>query len=281
MPRHGPGCLQWPALAAGFASPGHQHGRRVAGRGVAQATGGTVIDAVPDGAEQLVVALHLVGLIERGEHLPGPAEIGPRQGLRAQRVGDRHRQDGSAHAMAADVDQVEREVLGVDPVVAERIAAQLGRGNEAPVDDQGLRTAVPAGWRGRSARRRATPAAAGCGCAAGLRGTRREAQVAMGTRQLLVGRLELLDEPCLALAEQASCRRPSAAPAAPPRIRRSRRAGESRRCRPRRRNGCPPPRPLGISMDRIRKGVSASGSMPSSNGIWSQAGPPHCSPASP
>ena len=171
----------------------------MAGRGVAQPAGGAVIDAVPDGAEQLAVALHLVGLVERGEHLRGAAEVGARQGLRAQRVGDRHRQQRRAHAVAADVDQVEREVLVVDPVVAEGIAAQLGRRNEAPVDRQGL-----------GQRRRQHGAHVALGVAqlllqpvvGELQGFARRGELAMGARQLLVGRFELRDEPGLALAQQ-------------------------------------------------------------------------------
>ena len=38
-----------------------------------------------------------------------------------------------ADAVAADVEQVEGEVVVVEPVVAERVAAQLGRGDEPPV----------------------------------------------------------------------------------------------------------------------------------------------------
>ena len=35
--------------------------------------------------------------------------------------------------MAADIEQVDGQVLRVEPVVAEHVAAQLGRGHEAPV----------------------------------------------------------------------------------------------------------------------------------------------------
>ena len=92
-----------------------------------------VIDAVPDGEVQAVLLVHLERVVERGEHLAGLAEVGLGQRLRPQRVHGRDREQGRADAVAADVQQVEGEMVVVEPVVAERIAAQLGRGDEPPV----------------------------------------------------------------------------------------------------------------------------------------------------
>src|SRR5207244_191678 len=43
-------------------------------------------------------------------------------------------EQGRADAVAADVEQVDRQVLLVDPVVAEHVPGQVRRGNELPVD---------------------------------------------------------------------------------------------------------------------------------------------------
>ena len=110
----------------------------MAGGRIAQAAGGPMIDAVPDGEVQLVVMFHLVGLVQRAEHFLRQAEVGVPQGAGAQRVGDGDRQQGGADAVTADVQEVEREVLGIDPVVAERVSAELGGRNEPPVDRERL-----------------------------------------------------------------------------------------------------------------------------------------------
>ena len=73
-------------------------------------------------------------LFSRGQHLAGVAEVGVGQRLRAEDVHRRHRQQRRADAVAAHVEQVDGEVVGVEPVVAERVAAQVRRGDEAPVD---------------------------------------------------------------------------------------------------------------------------------------------------
>ena len=61
-----------------------------------------------------------------------------RQRAGTQRVGHRDRQQGRADAVTADVQKVEREVLGIDPVVTEGVSAQFGRRDEKPVDCERL-----------------------------------------------------------------------------------------------------------------------------------------------
>jgi len=72
-------------------------------------------------------------LVQRVDDLGRVAEVGLRQRLGAEGVEGRDREQGRADAVAADVEQVHGEVVVVDPAVAERVAPELGRGDEPPV----------------------------------------------------------------------------------------------------------------------------------------------------
>jgi hypothetical protein len=84
-------------------------------------------------------------------------------------------------------------------VVAEGVAAQLGRGHEAPVDLHRL---------GQRCRQDGEDVALGVAqflpqpVVGALQGFLRRGELAMGAREFPVGRLELLDQPGFALAEQ-------------------------------------------------------------------------------
>ena len=105
----------------------------MAAAGVVDPAGGPVVDAVPDREVQAVLLVHLERPVQGGEDLAGLAEVGLGQRLRPQGVQGRDREQGGADAVAADVEQVEGEVVVVEPVVAERVAAQVGGGDEPPV----------------------------------------------------------------------------------------------------------------------------------------------------
>ena len=112
---------------------------------------------------------------------------------------DGDRQQRGADAVAAHVEQVQGEVLGIDPVIAEGVATELGGRNEEPVDRERLGDG-----------RRQDRAHVALGVAQLLlqpvvgpqQGLARFGQLAVGERELLVGRFELGDEARLALAQQ-------------------------------------------------------------------------------
>ena len=110
-----------------------QQRRRMSRAGELERARGRLVDAVPDREVQIVVALHLVDGVERGEHLRRIAEIDVRQRAGPQRVEGADREQRGADAVAAHVEQIDREVLRVDPVIAEGIPAEPGRRDEAPV----------------------------------------------------------------------------------------------------------------------------------------------------
>ena len=101
--------------------------------GIIDSPRGLVVDAVPDREEEPVLLLHLEGIVEGCKNLARHAEIGLGKGLRAQGVHGRDREQCRADSVAADIEQVEGEMVVIEPVIAKRIAAQLGRGDEPPV----------------------------------------------------------------------------------------------------------------------------------------------------
>lgn len=105
----------------------------MASSGVVEPTCRPVVDPVPDREEQAVLLVHLERLVQGGQDLARVSEIGLRQRLRPQGVQGRDRQQRRADSVAAHVEQVKGEVVLVDPVVAERVAPQLGRRDEPPV----------------------------------------------------------------------------------------------------------------------------------------------------
>src|SRR5690242_2568267 len=92
-----------------------------------------MVYAVPDREVELTVTFHLIGAVERSEHVFRHAKVGLWQCAGPQGVRHRDRQERSADTVPADVEEIDREVLGVYPVVAERVSAELRTGNEAPV----------------------------------------------------------------------------------------------------------------------------------------------------
>jgi hypothetical protein len=82
------------------------------------------------------VLLHLERFVHAREHCRRVAEIQIGQGLGTQRLERGDREQRRADAVAADVEQVEGEVVVVDPVVPEGIAAELCRGHVAPLGER-------------------------------------------------------------------------------------------------------------------------------------------------
>ena len=78
-----------------------------------------VKDAIPDGEEQTVLLIHLKRVIERAQDLTRLPEVSLWQRLRPQCVHRRDRKQRRSNAMPADVQQVEGEMVVVEPVVAE------------------------------------------------------------------------------------------------------------------------------------------------------------------
>ena len=105
----------------------------MASTGVVDAPRGLVIDAIPDREIEPVLLLHLKRVVEGAKHLTWHPEISLGKGLRAQGIHGGDREQGRADSVAADVEQVKGEMVVIEPVIAERIATQLGRGNEPPV----------------------------------------------------------------------------------------------------------------------------------------------------
>ncbi len=86
---------------------------------IAQPSCRAVVDAVPDGEIEIVLAVHLKRLIQRAQHRFRRAEIGVQQGAGAEGIGGGDGEQRGADAVAADVQQVDGEVLSVNPVITE------------------------------------------------------------------------------------------------------------------------------------------------------------------
>src|SRR5450756_893203 len=98
--------------------------------------------AIPCREVEIVVLLHRERPVERPKDLRRHSEISIRKRLGSKRVEHRYRQQRRADAMAANIEQVHREMVLVDPMIAERVAAQLKRGDKTPV-----RTDAPFAYR--------------------------------------------------------------------------------------------------------------------------------------
>ena len=92
-----------------------------------------VVNAVPHREEHVVVPFHGERPVERREDGPRIAEVGVRQRLTTDGVEGRHAEEGRADPVAADVEEVDRDMVVVEAVVAEGVAPQVGRGDEPPV----------------------------------------------------------------------------------------------------------------------------------------------------
>ena len=92
-----------------------------------------MIDAIPDGEIFVVVAAHRERAIEALQNGTGIVKIGDRKELGAQDVEDRNGKQGRANAMARDIEQVEGERFGVEPVIAKAVAAEVRARQIAPV----------------------------------------------------------------------------------------------------------------------------------------------------
>ena len=117
----------------------------MAAAGVGERAAGGVIDAVPDGEVFVAVLRALEGLIQRGQHLVGLSHVGAGKGAGANDIADGDGEQRGVQAVPGDVDEIEREVIVIDPMIADGIAAERGRRNVAPID-----------------RDRSLPSAAGC-----------------------------------------------------------------------------------------------------------------------
>ncbi len=92
-----------------------------------------VVNAVPEGEIQPALAVHLEAVVQRRQHRRGIGEIRPRQAVDAQQVHHRGRQQRRADAVAGHIEQPDGESMLIQPAIAEPIAADIGRGHEAPI----------------------------------------------------------------------------------------------------------------------------------------------------
>src|SRR5258706_14259780 len=83
------------------------------------------IDAEPDREVELVLVVHLEGPVQGGENAGGLAEIHTGKGLRGQRVQHRNRKQSRPDSVAADIQQIDRKMVLINPVIAARIVAKL------------------------------------------------------------------------------------------------------------------------------------------------------------
>src|SRR5262245_22940549 len=97
-----------------------------------------IIHSVPDCEKHVVVALHLKGLIQTGEHLSRIEEVGGTKPGRADDIYCSHREQRRAHPMSAHIEKVNGQVVFIDPMVAKRIPAEFGGWLVCPGDFQWL-----------------------------------------------------------------------------------------------------------------------------------------------
>ena len=105
---------------------------------MAQRAARGVINAIPNREIHAVLAFHRESLVQRGEHGGGVAKISIRQRARADQVDGGYREQRCGDAMPADIEQVNGEMLFIDPVVTKRIAADFAGGVVFPIDLEGL-----------------------------------------------------------------------------------------------------------------------------------------------
>ena len=83
-----------------------------------------VVDAVPHGGELVAVLVHGKGAVQRGQYHRGVSEIRAWQGLSSESGEDRDRQQRRAHAVSTHIQQVKRQAVLIEPVMAEQVAAE-------------------------------------------------------------------------------------------------------------------------------------------------------------
>ena len=98
-----------------------------------QLSAGTVKNPVPSGEKHVVLSLHRKSLVECRQHPARIMKVGLRKRLAADRVERRDRKQGRSHAMAADIEQIHCEVVGIEIVIAKGIAPEGCRWNESPI----------------------------------------------------------------------------------------------------------------------------------------------------
>ncbi len=146
--RHRTGlCLEFrprhhPHRACGFQARRRRAGGRiafekqrvgVAAAGPRQIPLRAIEDAVPDREALVAVGLHRKRVVQGGKDLAGDAKIGVRQRARAEHVHDRDREQRRIEAVPRHIDQIQRQVVGIEPMIAETVAPKIGGGNVAPV----------------------------------------------------------------------------------------------------------------------------------------------------
>ncbi len=96
----------------------------MAASGIGKLVARVVVHAVPHREGHLVLLGRGKMLVEGREHRAGIAEVGSGQRLRTQHVRHRDGKQGGANPVPGDVDEVDGQAVLVEPVVAERVAAQ-------------------------------------------------------------------------------------------------------------------------------------------------------------
>ena len=97
-------------------------GRVSSGR-IPQLTASPIMDAVPDRKEHIVLVFHGKRIVEGGKDRTRVPKIGTRHRLRPQDIDDGCGQEGSADAVPADINQVNRKMVRADVVVTKRVTA--------------------------------------------------------------------------------------------------------------------------------------------------------------
>ena len=85
---------------------------------------GRAVYAIPDGEELLAVLLSLERFVQHCEHLIRPPHVCSRERASAQDVADRDGKKRRVEAMAGHVDEVKREVVIINPVIADGVASE-------------------------------------------------------------------------------------------------------------------------------------------------------------
>ena len=102
-----------------------------------------VVNTIPDREEFFAMVFALEDVIQFGQHLIGLLHVGPGQCARADHVGHGDGKQRGIEPVSGDVDEVEGEVILVHPVVTDRIAAEGGGREVAPINrDQPVASAA-------------------------------------------------------------------------------------------------------------------------------------------
>ena len=83
-----------------------------------------IVNAIPDRKEPIAVAFALEGVIESGQHLIGLPHIGCCKRTRADHVCHGDRNQRGIQPVARDVNQVKREVIVINPMITDGVAAE-------------------------------------------------------------------------------------------------------------------------------------------------------------